>query len=88
MSNLTGSEPGPFQVKSPFRLPWYKDRSYLTLSILSVATIAFVTWVTVYRDMYGKGSYTTVVMHHIFGSSHLNTNLGTANDDVVSLRAI
>lgn len=45
-----------FSVQSPFRVPWYKDKSYLALSFLSVVTVGFLSYLTIKRDLEGKGS--------------------------------
>ena len=52
------SEPlrSPFSVKSPFRIPWYKDKSYLAVCTLSVVTISVLTWLTVTQQLNGKGT--------------------------------
>jgi hypothetical protein len=54
MSEFFSGGPSPFRVKSPFRVPWYKDKSYLALSVLSLTTVGFLTWFTMYQELNGR----------------------------------
>lgn len=47
MSNIPNN---PFEIKSPFRVPWYKDKSYLMLSALTVCTAGALWLMTNVRN--------------------------------------